>query len=518
MIKTSARTGNLSFSLLIATASLAIALEKKEDPDFGSIRSENVELWNLGIGGRDEDTMLSRGTVIRLLDRKVTVDDRYEAPRWIQIKVVMEPQNNELKGKTGWIILDATSFREQYDPVTNQVTDYMTHWSPPAESQAAAPKEREKSARGTLKAYLDDLRASPYDKDLRAKIISLVAGMKPKPAVPEDAERHAARGAAALKEAQDAKDLAEAVSEFQQASLAAPWVGEIYYNLAVVQSKAGDDAGAAESLKLCLLASPKDKDTKQLQYEIDFRLEKAAKEASPEGQAEIRAKRFELVRQAMGGGVEAPRLERTYLAGFAGGFAAYPDVQHSDLFPYAFSMSDNKVSFILSARGIKGKYAGDDLLIRYFGHSIGIAYQSIKLDGTQTETICAWQGCDARYEVRVIPDGSDKLIGVKDKEGNLAVVSLNDLYRLRVYEADRHDWKGADPVRLKSIFNFDPERCVSFAFFSQRAFDALKNPNAPTTDVLPIYVVRVGTCARGDQPLGDSGHVVRYNGGDLEIE
>lgn len=137
-----------------------------------------------------------------------------------------------------------------------------------------------------LNQYTSDLKSNPNDTALREKIIKLVQIMKPAPSVPEEAERYMARGTAAVKSAKDANDFKDAVREFEKASLAAPWLANVYYNLGIAQDKAGMYADAIKSLKLYLIAVPDASDAKKLIYEIEYRQEKAAKESSPEVIAE----------------------------------------------------------------------------------------------------------------------------------------------------------------------------------------------------------------------------------------
>ncbi len=144
------------------------------------------------------------------------------------------------------------------------------------------------SSQETLRQYVSELQKNPNDNALREKIIRHVGTMKKAPAIPEEAERFMARGAAAVRTAKDANDFNDAVAEFEKATLAAPWLASAYYNLGVSQEKAGMYAGAIRSLRLYLLASPDASDAKQVKnliYEIEYRQEKAAKEASPEAAA-----------------------------------------------------------------------------------------------------------------------------------------------------------------------------------------------------------------------------------------
>lgn len=138
------------------------------------------------------------------------------------------------------------------------------------------------SPRAQLNKMVEQLQASPNDDALREKIIKLAQTMKPAPAVPEEAERRMARGAAAMEGANSAADYQNAAKEFELATLAAPWDGNAYFNLGVAQDKAENYKAALRSLKLALLALPGDKEIKALIFKVEYRKEK---ESSPEAQA-----------------------------------------------------------------------------------------------------------------------------------------------------------------------------------------------------------------------------------------
>ncbi len=167
----------------------------------------------------------------------------------------------------------------------------MTVQCPPSLSQAQSPTQQE-----ALIQYVADLQKTPNDTALREKIIRYVQTMTPAPAIPEEAERFMARGAAAVKGAKTEADFQDAAREFEKASLAAPWLPAAYYNLGITQDKAGKYREAMQSLKLYLLAAPEASDAKAVKtliYEIEYRQEKAAKDSSPAAIAETKQNTFE---------------------------------------------------------------------------------------------------------------------------------------------------------------------------------------------------------------------------------
>jgi tetratricopeptide (TPR) repeat protein len=158
-----------------------------------------------------------------------------------------------------------------------------------ASADAANPREE-------LQQMVEQLQQSPSDTVLREKIIQHVQGMKPAPAVPEEAKRYLSRGMAAMKSAASEVDFKDSVKEFEKAALAAPWLANAYYNLGISQDKAGVYAEAITNLKLYLMAEPDAGDAeavKGLIYEIEYRQEKAEKESSPEAIAAKKQKEYE---------------------------------------------------------------------------------------------------------------------------------------------------------------------------------------------------------------------------------
>lgn len=137
-----------------------------------------------------------------------------------------------------------------------------------ANAYAQSPREQ-------LKQMVEQLQQSPNNNALREKIITLAQGLKPAPAIPEEAERHMAYGTAAFTGAKSVADYKEASKEFEQATLSAPWVGDAYFNLGVAQDKAENYPAALRSLNLALLASPDSKDIKALIYQVEYRNKKA---------------------------------------------------------------------------------------------------------------------------------------------------------------------------------------------------------------------------------------------------
>jgi tetratricopeptide (TPR) repeat protein len=149
-------------------------------------------------------------------------------------------------------------------------------------SLSKVSQAQSRSSQEILTQDISDLRRNPNEHALRAKIINHVQNTNPKPVVPEEAKRHLVRGKAAFKDAKDARDFNEAAEEFKQALLVAPWLVEAYFNLGIIQDKAGQYAAAIENLKLYVGAAPNAPDVGKVQeliYEIEYREEKRLKES-----------------------------------------------------------------------------------------------------------------------------------------------------------------------------------------------------------------------------------------------
>jgi tetratricopeptide (TPR) repeat protein len=74
--------------------------------------------------------------------------------------------------------------------------------------------------------------------------------------ISEEAKRHFDRGTAAVEMAKDPEDYKVAIDEFKQAAALAPEWPDVYYNLGLVQEKAGQFKNAVDTLKTYLKLAP----------------------------------------------------------------------------------------------------------------------------------------------------------------------------------------------------------------------------------------------------------------------
>lgn len=118
---------------------------------------------------------------------------------------------------------------------------------------------------------------SAQDIKLRGYIINLVHRMDPPPAIPEEARKHAVYADTALKSAtyDNRKGFDDAIREYEEALIIAPWWAGAYLNLGIVYGNAENYEAAIRSLKLYLIASPGAPDAQAVQnkiYEFEYKL------------------------------------------------------------------------------------------------------------------------------------------------------------------------------------------------------------------------------------------------------
>lgn len=94
-----------------------------------------------------------------------------------------------------------------------------------------------------------------YDEVL-ARIGALLPALRSRPAIPSEADRHNRRALAMLQSAASDDDNDRAAAEFGDAIYEAPWVADLYLNVALVSEKAGNAEDAARTLRRYLLLDP----------------------------------------------------------------------------------------------------------------------------------------------------------------------------------------------------------------------------------------------------------------------
>lgn len=133
---------------------------------------------------------------------------------------------------------------------------------------AAAMPQAWAQTRAELDQLVQQLQTTPSDSALRERIIATAQGVKPAPIVPEPARQKFVEGMTLSKVATDQAAQALAIQRFTDATNIAPWWGDAYYNLAILQELTGALDQAQSSLKLYLLTKPNETEAREAQDRI----------------------------------------------------------------------------------------------------------------------------------------------------------------------------------------------------------------------------------------------------------
>ncbi len=141
-------------------------------------------------------------------------------------------------------------------------------------ARAGSPKDQ-------LKQYVSDLQNDPSNQELREKIIKLAK--KVKPSIPEEARGNFIKGQTLMKDPKDKSDYEQAITDYNQALLVAPWWGKAYRSLAIALKGDEQYEQAENALKLYVATGPKDaRDAQDEIYVIDAKKDQAVKQAAVE--------------------------------------------------------------------------------------------------------------------------------------------------------------------------------------------------------------------------------------------
>jgi len=131
-------------------------------------------------------------------------------------------------------------------------------------------------------------------------------------AVSEEAQRHFDRGMAAVEMAKSPDDYAAAIKEFEQAIRFAPDWPDVYYNLGMVQEKAGQYRDAITSLKQYLRLAPNASDAepvKSLVNKLEYKQELLITKGAESQQRDIRFEGEWIISDYQEGGNRTYRLD-----------------------------------------------------------------------------------------------------------------------------------------------------------------------------------------------------------------
>jgi tetratricopeptide (TPR) repeat protein len=112
------------------------------------------------------------------------------------------------------------------------------------------------ATRAAFDKAVKEVQEHPYDTSLRKKVFKLARELKNLPEIPDEVAILKGKASYVVKNASSPSDYGPAVDAYKKATNLAPWVPGLYYNLGVVQEKAGRAEEATESFKLYLAADP----------------------------------------------------------------------------------------------------------------------------------------------------------------------------------------------------------------------------------------------------------------------
>lgn len=153
-----------------------------------------------------------------------------------------------------------------------------------AQDAATAPSATPPvSASVLLQQYLDSLQSNPTSTSLRKRIITLVRSMPQAPSLP--GKLYQLQGEA--KAAGESNNYKDAEAALKQASLLAPWIADIYFDLAQLQETTKQFDDAIASYKLYLFAEgPGAADRPKIEQQIGIDQESAKEAAKVAAQQE----------------------------------------------------------------------------------------------------------------------------------------------------------------------------------------------------------------------------------------
>jgi tetratricopeptide (TPR) repeat protein len=108
-------------------------------------------------------------------------------------------------------------------------------------------------------------------------LIFTISLVKAQQTVSDEAVRHMTRGQMAVESAASIEDYKAAIKEFELAKDIAPEWADVYYNLGIVQEKAGDFDGAIRNLQKYLQLAPNAEDAADIKktiYRIEYQRER----------------------------------------------------------------------------------------------------------------------------------------------------------------------------------------------------------------------------------------------------
>lgn len=139
-----------------------------------------------------------------------------------------------------------------------------------------------------LEGLLSDLQAtaleSVAERNLQKAIIEFVQNMPEPPVYPTSVRRFMVRGEMALEMNAGPEGYGRAADEYRAATRTAPWLAETYFNLGIVEEKAGEMSAAISAYQLYLLVTPEAANAREIEtrvFRMEYQLEAGIQSPSP---------------------------------------------------------------------------------------------------------------------------------------------------------------------------------------------------------------------------------------------
>jgi hypothetical protein len=186
----------------------------------------------------------------------------------------------------------------------------------------------------------------------------------------------------------------------------------------------------------------------------------------------------------------------------------YEDPNDPETFANVFRMFNRRViSIMLVAESRNGMYAGDKIGVWELTNRENIQGWRYEIDTPISNALTV-----EVFSVSVQSTAEDVIVTVQDPEGNLARVSVNALYRWRVYGTTNTATIGDESVKFRAQGGGP----VSGLFYFPSSVSTLVlDPECPRQRLCPKYVINTNTLdgkrVSTALPFGQTGYVLRWS-------
>ena len=167
------------------------------------------------------------------------------------------------------------------------------------------------------------------------------------------------------------------------------------------------------------------------------------------------------------------------------------------------------LAIYLHAISSGGSYGGDEIGIYELTDTNNIEGMRLRIDGSDASRMDGFKP-GWGFLVSFSHKGNDTFITIADYARNSVSISLNALYRWRVYSAKEEVKIGEKNFKML----IQGGNRNAWTYFSDNITGVVLDPAASRSDLRPLYVVQIpldNESREGMQlPIGDTGYVLRY--------